>query len=86
MSNRERVLQRLETAVAGLEAAAERRISSAAQAMATQDADMQDKLKAVVAERDGLATEVEEQSRRNAELGARLDNAIAKLNTVLESA
>lgn len=89
MSNREKVLQRLEAAMAGLEAAAEQRISGAgrdAGQEAGQDAALQDKLDAVTQERDRLAAQVEEQSKHNADLGARLDKAIAKLNKVLEKA
>jgi|GEM_PF-3329234 len=85
MSNREKVLQRLEAAMAGLEAAAEQRISGAGRD-AGQDAAVQDKLDAVTQERDRLAAQVEEQSKHNADLGARLDKAIAKLNKVLEKA
>lgn len=85
MSNREMVLQRLEAAMASLEAAAERRLSKSADAGAG-DTDLQNKLTAVTAERDGLAEQVEQQSKRNADLGARLDKAIAKLSEVLEQA
>lgn len=85
MSNREKVLQRLEAAVASLEAAAEKRISNAGSS-AGQDAGLQDELDAVRKERDSLAAKLEAQSNHNADLGARLDKAIAKLNKVLEKA
>ena len=91
MSNREHVLQRLEKAVAGLEAAAERRLSmpspeSAAPENGPQDDGTKEKLAAVIEERDRLSEQVKEQANHNADLGARLDKAIAKLNKVLEKA
>ena len=89
MSNREEVLQRLEAAMSSLEAAAERRMSSAGQEIGQeigQDSEMLDQLNAVTQERDRLAGEVEKQSKHNADLGTRLEKAIAKLNKVLESA
>ncbi len=85
MSNREKVLQRLEAAMAGLEAAAEQRVSAAGRDAGQNDV-MQGKLDAVSQERDRLAAKVEEQAKHNADLGARLDKAIAKLTKVLEKA
>ena len=81
MSNREKALRRLEAAMASLEAAAEQRLSSNGESAAAP-ADVV----ALTEERDRLAAQVEEQSKRNADLGARLDKAIAKLNKVLERA
>lgn len=81
MSNREKVLLRLETAVASLEAAAQERLSGAA-----QDGGAEEQLTALKEERDRLSEQVQEQSKHNADLGARLDKAIAKLNKVLEKA
>jgi hypothetical protein len=81
MSNREKVLRRLETAVASLEAAAQDRLSGAA-----QDSGTEEQLTALTKERDRLSEQVRAQSKHNADLGARLDKAIAKLNKVLEKA
>ena len=81
MSNREKVLRRLETAVASLEAAAQDRLSRAG-----QDNGAEEQLTALTEERDRLSEQVREQSKHNADLGARLDKAIAKLNKVLEKA
>lgn len=81
MSNREKALQRLEAAMASLETAADRRLSAN-----VDNAPVPAELAALTEERDRLAAQVEEQSKRNADLGARLDKAIAKLNKVLERA
>ncbi|RVU33772.1 DUF4164 family protein [Hwanghaeella grinnelliae] len=86
MSDREKVLRRLETAVASLEAAAQKRLFSNEQASAGQDSGAAEQLNALTEERDRLSEQVREQSKHNADLGARLDKAIAKLNKVLEKA
>ncbi|WP_425405695.1 hypothetical protein [Hwanghaeella sp.] len=86
MSDREKVLRRLEAAVAGLESAAEQRIARAGQHDDAEAHALQGELNAVRKERDQLSTQVQDQVKRNTDLGARLDKAIAKLNKVLEKA